>query len=82
MPIKNSWPQPSQRCHRSRCLRLPVLKSGHKRHKVHKKRIFPNQLQAPHAFKLVIDRDFVAADPFTRHQPTLVPARTLLSQLL
>ena len=43
---------------------------------------FQNQLQAPHAFQLVIDRDFVAADPFTRHQPTLVPARTLLSQLL
>ncbi len=43
---------------------------------------FQNQIQAPHAFQLVIDREFVAADPFTRHQPTLVPARTLLSQLL
>lgn len=59
-----------------------MLKSGHKRHKVHKKRIFPNQLQAPQAFELVIDRDFVAADPFTRHQPTLVPASTMMGQPL
>ena len=43
---------------------------------------FQKQLQAPNALQLVIDRNFVTADPFTRHQPTLVPARTLLSQLL
>lgn len=43
---------------------------------------FQNQLKAPHAFQLVIDREFVATDPFTHHTPIIVPARTLLSQLL
>jgi len=43
---------------------------------------FQNQTKAPHAFQVVIDQDFVAADPFSRNEPTLVPARTLLSQLL
>ena len=43
---------------------------------------YQKQLQAPHAFQLVIDREFVAADPFSRHEPTIVPARTLLGQLL
>lgn len=43
---------------------------------------FQKQLKAPHAFQLIIDREFVAADPFSRHEPTIVPARTLLSQLL
>lgn len=43
---------------------------------------FQKQLQAPHAFQLVIDQEFVEANPFTRSEPTLVPARTLLSQLL
>ena len=43
---------------------------------------FQKQLNAPHAFQLVIDREFVAANPFLRNEPTIVPARTLLSQLL
>jgi hypothetical protein len=43
---------------------------------------FQNQLQALHALQLVIDRDFIATNPFGRREPGLVPARTLLSQLL
>lgn len=43
---------------------------------------FQKQLKAPHAFQLVIQREYVAADPFTRHDPVIVPACTLLSQLL
>lgn len=43
---------------------------------------FQNLTKAPHAFQLVIDRPFVTANPFTRQQPTIVPARTLLSQFL
>lgn len=42
---------------------------------------FQAQTGAPHAFQLVLDREFVAADPFTRNDPCIVPARTLLSQL-
>jgi predicted AAA+ superfamily ATPase len=43
---------------------------------------YQDQIKAPHAFQVVLDRDFVAADCFTRHDPVVVPARTLLSQLL
>ena len=43
---------------------------------------FQDQIKAPHAFHVVLDREFVAADCFVRHEPTVVPARTLLSQLL
>jgi predicted AAA+ superfamily ATPase len=43
---------------------------------------YQDQIKAPHAFQVVLDRDFVAADCFSRHEPTIVPARTLLSQLL
>ena len=43
---------------------------------------YQKQLQAPHAFQLVIDREFVSANPFSRHEPTIVPAHTLLGQLL
>jgi len=43
---------------------------------------FQRQVEAPHAFQAVIEAEFVAADCFTRHQPCVVPARTLLSQLL
>jgi predicted AAA+ superfamily ATPase len=42
---------------------------------------FQKQTQAPHAFQVVRDLPFVAADPFTRPAPAAVPARTLLSQL-
>lgn len=38
--------------------------------------------KAPHAFQAVMDLPFVAADCFSRGDPVVVPARTLLSQLL
>jgi uncharacterized protein len=37
--------------------------------------------RAPHAFQVVIDADFVAADPFKRRDSCIIPARTLVSQL-
>jgi len=43
----------------------------------------PDQLKEPFAFQLVIDMDYVDADCFARPGgPVVVPARTLLSQLL
>jgi hypothetical protein len=42
---------------------------------------FQAQTGAPHAFQVVIDEEFVLADPFERRDPCIVPARTLLSQL-
>lgn len=42
---------------------------------------FQRQTKARHAFQVVVERDFVAADPFTRTDPCVVPAATLLSQL-
>lgn len=44
---------------------------------------FQNQLNVPYAFQVVIQADAVDADCFTNaHRPTVVPARTFLSQLL
>ena len=43
---------------------------------------YQEQIKAPHAFQVVVDREYVAADCFSRSEPTVVPARTLLSQLL
>lgn len=43
---------------------------------------FQAATKAPHAFQVVVDAPFVAADPFERKDPVIVPARTLLSQLL
>lgn len=43
---------------------------------------FQTQTQARHAFQVVLDRPFAAVDCFTRTDPVVVPARTLLSQLL
>lgn len=43
---------------------------------------FQTQTGAEHAFQAVFDMPFVDADCFTRHTPTQVPLRTLLSQLL
>ena len=40
------------------------------------------QIQAPHAFQVVLEEPYVAADCFRHHEPVVVPARTLLSQLL
>ncbi len=42
---------------------------------------FQRQIDAPHAFQLVIDAPYVEADCFRRADPTVVPAQTLLSQL-
>lgn len=43
---------------------------------------FQRQVGAPHAFHVVLKLDYVDVDPFTRRDPCVVPARTLLSQLL
>ena len=43
---------------------------------------FQNQTGAPHAFQVVLDLPFEPVDAFTATRPTVVPARTLLSQLL
>ncbi|HVP12985.1 MAG TPA: AAA family ATPase [Phycisphaerae bacterium] len=44
---------------------------------------FQEQTKAPHAFQVVLDADYVAADCFAaRRGPLVVPARTFLSQLL
>ncbi len=43
---------------------------------------FQNQTRAPHAFQAVLDLPFEPADCFSTHRPTVVPAKTLLSQLL
>jgi predicted AAA+ superfamily ATPase len=43
---------------------------------------FQNSTGAKHAFQVVLDLPFVRSDPFTRSDPVVVPARTLLSQLL
>ena len=40
------------------------------------------QTGVEHAFQVVLDEDFVDRDCFSRHIPTIVPARTLLSQLV
>lgn len=45
-------------------------------------RHFQAQTKAPHAFQVVWQQPFVHADPFSRHDPTIVAAHTLLSQLL
>jgi predicted AAA+ superfamily ATPase len=43
---------------------------------------FQKALRAPHALQAVIDLPFVQADCFKLSQPSVVPARTFLSQLL
>jgi len=42
---------------------------------------FQRQTGTPHAFQVVIELDYVGADPFGEAGPCVVPARTLLSQL-
>ena len=44
--------------------------------------ILQQQTRAPHAFQAVLDMPYVDADCFEKHEPVVVPARTLLSQLL
>lgn len=43
---------------------------------------FKHETKAKHAFQAVIEIPFVAVDCFSRTDPVVVPARTLLSQLL
>ena len=43
---------------------------------------FQKSTGAAHAFQVVMDLPYVAADGFARHEATLVSARTFLSQLL
>jgi predicted AAA+ superfamily ATPase len=44
---------------------------------------YQDQIQAPYAFQVVIDADYVDADCFAKPRgPVVVPARTFLSQLL
>lgn len=43
---------------------------------------FQAATKAPHAFQAVLDLPYVGADCFSRHEPTVVPVKTLLSQLL
>lgn len=45
-------------------------------------RHFQERTGAPHALQVVLDAPFSPADPFERKGPVVVPARTLLSQLL
>ncbi len=40
------------------------------------------QLKALHAFQVVLEMDYIQADCFSQNDPTVVPARTFLSQLL
>ncbi len=44
-------------------------------------RAFQQQIGAPHAFQVVVDMPYVAADCFAATGPVVVPARTLLAQL-
>jgi len=40
------------------------------------------RVKAAHAFQVVVELPYVDADCFARNEPVVVPARTLLSQLL
>jgi hypothetical protein len=44
-------------------------------------RRFQRQIDAPHAFQAVVEMPYVDADPFSRNDPCVVPASTLLSML-
>lgn len=43
---------------------------------------FQDKTQAPHAFQVAIDMDYLDIDCFSYHQPIIVPAKTFLSQLV
>ena len=45
-------------------------------------RYFQQVTRAAHAFQTVVDLPYVDADCFSHSEPVVVPARTLLSQLL
>ncbi len=43
---------------------------------------FQTQIGATHAFQVSIEMDYIETDCFSYHHPIIVPARTLLSQLV
>lgn len=43
---------------------------------------FQKATKAPHAFQVVMNLPYVAADCFVKHDPVVVPAKTFFSQLL
>lgn len=43
---------------------------------------FQKQIQAPHAFQIVLNADYEDVNCFEYSQPVIVPARTFLSQLV
>ena len=43
---------------------------------------FQAQIKAPHAFQAVLNLPYEASNCFTTDRPLVVPAKTLLSQLL
>jgi predicted transposase YdaD len=43
---------------------------------------FQRETKAAHAFQVVIDLPFEAANRFSRHQPLVVPAKTFRSHLI
>lgn len=45
-------------------------------------RLFQDQIKAPHAFQVIRNMPYVDVDCFKHKSPILVPARTLLSQLV
>lgn len=45
-------------------------------------RYFQNQIKAEHVFQIAFNKPFVDADCFARNEPVIVPALTLLSQLV
>ena len=48
----------------------------------HSLRYFQNQTNAKHAFQIALDMDFIERDCFELNEPTVVPAKTFLSQLV
>ena len=45
-------------------------------------RYFQQQTQAPHAFQVAVDAEFVERDCFEQSRPVIVPGKTFLSQLV
>ena len=43
---------------------------------------FQEKIKAKHAFQVVIDMEYVEVDCFKYYEPTIVPAKTFLSQLI
>lgn len=44
--------------------------------------LFQNQLNVPHVFQIAMDLPYIEEDCFSLKKPTIVPAKTLLSQLI